>query len=231
MGFIRSRSGTNFGTSGDGLDVIDDGTELSRVLNDPVARGKVVRSIKYCGGPTTNTIGCAWRPGNGMAAQVRYGNIDAEARLWCHEYGHNTGSPHIDDRRNNMNPILYSSNATDTSGLTQSQCTTLHNPSFSTYADISNDGQGCGDADGDGVQDGIDNCPGVPNFDQADSNNNGIGDACEDGCGNGLINDGEQCDGSNLNGQSCSTLNFDSGNLTCNPDCTFNITACEKCGQ
>ncbi|HKF42879.1 MAG TPA: PA domain-containing protein [Thermoanaerobaculia bacterium] len=35
------------------------------------------------------------------------------------------------------------------------------------------------DLDNDGVPDGVDNCPNVPNPDQADSNRNGIGDACE----------------------------------------------------
>jgi len=35
------------------------------------------------------------------------------------------------------------------------------------------------DPDGDGVPSGCDNCPNVPNPDQADSNGNGIGDACE----------------------------------------------------
>ncbi len=35
------------------------------------------------------------------------------------------------------------------------------------------------DSDGDGVANGCDNCPNVPNPDQVDANNNGIGDACE----------------------------------------------------
>jgi hypothetical protein len=35
------------------------------------------------------------------------------------------------------------------------------------------------DRDGDGVPDDVDNCPFVPNSDQADNNLNGIGDACE----------------------------------------------------
>jgi len=38
---------------------------------------------------------------------------------------------------------------------------------------------GSSDTDGDGVVDGEDNCPSVANADQADSNNNGVGDACE----------------------------------------------------
>ena len=35
------------------------------------------------------------------------------------------------------------------------------------------------DADHDGVLDGADNCPGVPNAYQQDSNRNGVGDACD----------------------------------------------------
>src|SRR5262249_46486135 len=37
------------------------------------------------------------------------------------------------------------------------------------------------DTDGDGVNDDKDNCPTVPNQDQADSNQDGIGDACSHG--------------------------------------------------
>ena len=36
------------------------------------------------------------------------------------------------------------------------------------------------DSDGDGVSDAADNCPLVPNADQADSDGDGIGDACDD---------------------------------------------------
>ncbi len=35
------------------------------------------------------------------------------------------------------------------------------------------------DADGDGIPNNVDNCPNVANPDQQDTNNNGIGDACE----------------------------------------------------
>lgn len=45
-------------------------------------------------------------------------------------------------------------------------------------------------------------------------------------CGNGVIDSGEQCDGSNLNNQSCSSFGYSSGNLSCNIDCTLNISAC-----
>ncbi len=50
---------------------------------------------------------------------------------------------------------------------------------------VDNDGngkidEGCPDRDGDGVVDELDNCPGVANADQSDSNGDFVGDACAD---------------------------------------------------
>ena len=45
-------------------------------------------------------------------------------------------------------------------------------------------------------------------------------------CGNGVINSAEQCDGSNLNGQTCVTQGFASGTLACASNCNFNTAAC-----
>src|SRR3989344_3698661 len=45
-------------------------------------------------------------------------------------------------------------------------------------------------------------------------------------CGNGTIDSGEECDGSNLNGKSCSTQGFSGGTLSCNSNCIFNTSAC-----
>ena len=49
------------------------------------------------------------------------------------------------------------------------------------------------DTDGDGVLDTVDNCPLTPNADQADSNQNGMGDVCEDRDGDGLVDAVDQC--------------------------------------
>lgn len=57
-------------------------------------------------------------------------------------------------------------------------------------------------------------------------------------CGNGVIDSGEECDGSNLNVRNCSGFNdsvgdyFDGGNLGCSSDCKFNLTRCSlnNCG-
>lgn len=50
------------------------------------------------------------------------------------------------------------------------------------------------------------------------------------GCGDELINVGEQCDGSNLGGASCSSLGYSGGTLTCSGACTFNTSACTTDG-
>ncbi len=57
-------------------------------------------------------------------------------------------------------------------------------------------------------------------------------DACTY-CGDNKRNGGEDCDGGELGGQSCKTLGFDAGTLTCNVGCTYNTTSCESfsCGD
>lgn len=49
-------------------------------------------------------------------------------------------------------------------------------------------------------------------------------------CGNGEIDEGEQCDGTNLNSQSCETQGFDGGTLGCTATCQFDTTGCTKIG-
>jgi len=58
-----------------------------------------------------------------------------------------------------------------------------------------------GDADGDGVCDGVDNCPAAANFDQADADSDGVGDDC-DACPSDPDNDADGdsiCLGSGFN--------------------------------
>jgi serine protease AprX len=45
-------------------------------------------------------------------------------------------------------------------------------------------------------------------------------------CGNGILEAGEGCDGSNLGGQTCQTFGFNSGTLSCNANCSVNTSAC-----
>lgn len=46
------------------------------------------------------------------------------------------------------------------------------------------------------------------------------------GCGNEILEAGEECDGAALAGASCQTKGFSSGALSCTMSCTFNTTAC-----
>lgn len=45
-------------------------------------------------------------------------------------------------------------------------------------------------------------------------------------CGNGKIDGYEQCDGADLNEQTCQKLGYDSGTLSCTNGCTFDTSGC-----
>lgn len=47
-------------------------------------------------------------------------------------------------------------------------------------------------------------------------------------CGNNFINDEEECDGTNLNGQTCELLGYDEGTLSCYDNCLFNTSGCNS---
>jgi hypothetical protein len=47
-------------------------------------------------------------------------------------------------------------------------------------------------------------------------------------CGNGAIDNNEQCDGSNLNGQSCSSFGYSQGTVSCTASCTLVTTQCSN---
>ncbi len=55
-------------------------------------------------------------------------------------------------------------------------------------------------------------------------------DDCCDRCGDGSIDTGEQCDGSQLGGAACADLGFDGGTLACS-DCTYDTSNCYRCGD
>jgi hypothetical protein len=45
-------------------------------------------------------------------------------------------------------------------------------------------------------------------------------------CGNAIIDSGESCDGANLGGQTCVSLGYDYGTLSCASNCQFNVAYC-----
>jgi len=51
-------------------------------------------------------------------------------------------------------------------------------------------------------------------------------------CGNSIVDFGEKCDGPNLNEQTCESIGYREGDLSCNSDCKFNVSQCGEfiCG-
>jgi len=51
-------------------------------------------------------------------------------------------------------------------------------------------------------------------------------------CGDGIINTGEKCDGTEFGEKTCQTeTGLESGNLACNEDCTISSVDCKGCGD
>lgn len=74
---------------------------------------------------------------------------------------------------------------------------------------------------------------------QCDDGNAVSGDGCSsicktESCGDGVVQSGlgEECDGSNLNGNSCTTFGYSVGNVTCSGTCKLVKTGCSAvCGN
>ena len=59
----------------------------------------------------------------------------------------------------------------------------------------------------------------------------GDDDTGTDNCGNGLIDSAEDCDGTNLDGRSCTSLGLSAGTLLCSADCSYNLSGCGGAGN
>jgi len=57
--------------------------------------------------------------------------------------------------------------------------------------------------------------------------------SCIQLCGNGILDAGENCDGGQLGGQTCLTLGYSAGTLTCDTNCNFDPSGCYmyQCGN
>lgn len=57
----------------------------------------------------------------------------------------------------------------------------------------------------------------------------GPGETPQHYCGNDILETyiGEQCDGTDLGGETCVSLGYDSGSLACKQDCIFDTSGCE----
>lgn len=61
----------------------------------------------------------------------------------------------------------------------------------------------------------------------SDGSDTGAAEGGGEGCGDGAISPGEQCDGADLQGFDCAALGLGSGTLACDPvTCTFDTSMC-----
>ena len=176
----RTGSGGSFGAGNDGLAIVDNESELNRVLAVTKGRVKLVQLIRWCGEPGVNILGCANLRDDSFVV-VRMDRASDEGLLWMHEYGHNLGLPHVSsDETNFMYPY------TGAGGVRANQCAAFHAPPAEAKASITRIGA-CID-DGDAWASPVDNCPSTSNPDQGDSDGDRLGDAC-DACVNDALND------------------------------------------
>jgi hypothetical protein len=96
-----------------------------------------------------------------------------------------------------------------------------------TPADVPLDTGESADEEGDGDGD-----PTTGDGDGDPTTGDGDGDTGVPVCGNGTIDLGEQCDGAQLNGISCSDLGYSGGSLGCDPvTCTYDASGCTAGGD
>ena len=57
-----------------------------------------------------------------------------------------------------------------------------------------------------------------------------LDDACEPKCGNGQLDDDEECD-TDVGAATCEGLGAAGGELSCGPSCAFDLSECEMCGN
>jgi hypothetical protein len=135
----RNSSVTTFGASGDGLDVINNETEMNQVMNQ-TGQFKVVNEIRWCG-EIGNFAGCA-RIGQPSAVVT----TTAMASHWAHEFGHNQGLGHnhscfhniMDERPFGSKKAVNQSECTafQANGTPDGTCDTTAIPTLSEWKQI-----------------------------------------------------------------------------------------------
>src|SRR5262249_33503406 len=98
-GVTLRRSGAigAFGVTGDGNDVITTNAQMNAVINNGVARVKVVTSISACGGQINPSfIGCGLIGASGIVSESGLG-VPLTGEELTHEFGHNQGLGHRGD--------------------------------------------------------------------------------------------------------------------------------------
>jgi hypothetical protein len=155
-------------------------------------------------------------PSGGRLISFTISNTAQGTSLTDNAYQHPGGNPYSGSYINRVGTIAVDRPDSDSDGISN-DCDNCPNVSNANQADTDSDGVGdaCDpDDDNDGICDtggpvsagtpgaaagcvaglsGSDNCPTVPNPGQQDVNSNGLGDACEDSDGDGILDGLDNC--------------------------------------
>lgn len=112
----KSGATGNFGTAGDGLDVLTSEAELTSVFNVATHHTKVVTSASNCCGVTGGILGCAKTTSRNIVMV-----IGAPGDVWAHEFGHTKGLAH----NNSCAQLIMHATNLNTNAVTSAECTSF----------------------------------------------------------------------------------------------------------
>ena len=111
-------------------------------------------------------------------ANCRYWNATNLAEVLTHEMGHTIGLGHSSENAHEPDPVLQSATMFFLAHF-DGRGAALRADDVAAVRALYPAAPSAPDQDGDGVPDSSDNCPTVPNPDQADGDHDGVGDACD----------------------------------------------------
>ncbi len=104
---LRAHSFVTFGTTGDGLDVIDNSTEYNTIQTTSTGYYNVVNTIMWCNGTLAVAAGgCGHPEGGKKPFMVNRSRATSGARgnVLAHEFGHTVGRSHDNNASRIMDP-------------------------------------------------------------------------------------------------------------------------------
>ncbi|MCP4002847.1 MAG: hypothetical protein GY725_01500 [bacterium] len=115
---LEAISLVTFGTTGDGLDVIDNATDWAALGSIRA----IVMSINWCGSVVAGIAGCAQNPGSRMAVALD-ANPTVLGLVFAHERGHNGGLSHRES--GTCTPMMSATAGSNHGCLDVSECNAL----------------------------------------------------------------------------------------------------------